>query len=76
MLQRQYFRLATDGVDGFKRTLYQYYHSICGEIIGHFLKLFSNFLQVIEHYKSQGEPASLMATTSGAGRIGEKKNPF
>ena len=34
MLQRQYFQLATDGVDGFKRTVNQ---SICGEIIGHFL---------------------------------------
>ena len=43
------------------------------KLLGIFFKMFSNFLQVIEHYKSQGEPASLMATTSGAGRIGEKK---
>ena len=46
------------------------------KLLGIFFKMFSNFLQVIEHYKSQGEPASLMATTSGAGRIGEKKSLF
>ena len=46
------------------------------KLLGNFFKMFSNFLQVIEHYKSQGEPASLMATTSGAGRIGEKKSLF
>ena len=46
------------------------------KLLGNFFKMFSNFLQVIEHYKSQGEPASLMATTSGAGRIGEKKRLF